>query len=258
MPFLICAVPVCPIRSEAAHKSEQVSQLLFGELCELLETAKDFVRIKCQYDGYEGWCQWNQLEEVQDLFTNTENYKLAGGWINELKMNNEVMHIPYGSSLNFLHGNSGIIGKSAIVYEGIIAQTGKEIRQDEMIKKVAYTFLNTPYLWGGRSVFGIDCSGFTQLVCKFLQLPLLRDAHQQAMQGEAIGFLQEAKCGDLAFFDNDAGRITHVGILLDGDTIIHSSGKVRVDKIDNLGIVNAETGKRTHQLRVIKRVLPEQ
>ena len=103
-------------------------------------------------------------------------------------------------------------------------------------------------------MFGVDCSGFSQVVFKFLGIQLLRDAYQQATQGEAIGFVQEAKCGDLAFFDNEEGRITHVGIMLDADTIIHSSGKVRVDTIDHSGIINVDTSLRTHKLRIIKRL----
>jgi cell wall-associated NlpC family hydrolase len=123
----------------------------------------------------------------------------------------------------------------------------------DAIKERAMPFLSTPYLWGGRSVFGIDCSGFTQMVFRFFNIPLLRDAYLQATQGDVVGFLQEARCGDLAFFDNAEGRITHVGILLNDQEIIHSSGNVRIDKIDNAGIINVETSVRTHKLRIIKR-----
>src|SRR6201994_2197792 len=106
-------------------------------------------------------------------------------------------------------------------------------------------------------MFGLDCSGFTQTVFKFLNIPILRDAYLQATQGEAVGFLEETKTGDLAFFDNEEGRITHVGILMNAHEIIHASGKVRIDKIDKMGIVRSNDGQRTHHLRVIKRVLPE-
>ena len=121
------------------------------------------------------------------------------------------------------------------------------------IKQIAFTFLNSTYLWGGKSVFGIDCSGFTQSVYKFLNIHLLRDAEQQATQGYLVGFLQQAHCGDLAFFDDEEGRIIHVGMLLNDHEIIHAAGKVRIDKIDTEGIINADTGLRTQRLRIIKR-----
>jgi cell wall-associated NlpC family hydrolase len=164
------------------------------------------------------------------------------------------MRIPFASDLSFLHSADGLIGKNRIVYEGTTIEAGVKMTGDNRIREIAFTFLNTPYQWGGRSVFGVDCSGFTQVVYKCIGLKLLRDASQQATQGEVVGFLQEVKCGDLAFFDNEAGKITHVGILLDLHTIIHASGKVRVDRIDNFGIVNSDTEKRTHTLRVIKRI----
>ena len=123
----------------------------------------------------------------------------------------------------------------------------------KQVKQLVYKFLNTPYLWGGKSVFGIDCSGFSKLVYKLLNVAIPRDAWQQALHGDTVSFLQEAKCGDLAFFDDEEGKIVHVGILLNEHEIIHSSGKVRLDKIDNQGIQNVETKQRTHKLRIIKR-----
>ena len=124
----------------------------------------------------------------------------------------------------------------------------------KLIKQVSYKFLNTTYLWGGKSVFGIDCSGLSQSVFKFLNVRLPRDAWQQAGQGEMVASLKQAACGDLAFFDqHDEGRITHVGILLNDHEIIHSSGKVRLDKIDDRGIINLESKQLTHRLRAIKR-----
>jgi cell wall-associated NlpC family hydrolase len=119
---------------------------------------------------------------------------------------------------------------------------------------VAKFYLNAPYLWGGKSVFGIDCSGLSQMVFRQFGIKLRRDAYQQAEQGELVGFLQEAKAGDLAFFDNNEGRINHVGIMMDNERIIHASGKVRIDAIDNQGIFNRELNRYTHKLRIIKRV----
>lgn len=255
MSFLICMVAVCPIRAEASHRSEQVSQLLFGEICELLEGINDFVRVRVLYDNYEGWCQVSQLKEAEFEIFATSTI-LAGEWVNEITIDNQTMYIPFGSSLNFFINEKNIKSRFNIKYKGSTIHPGADtINTTRLIKKLACTFLNTPYLWGGRSVFGIDCSGFTQLVFQCMNIRLLRDAYQQATQGEAVESLQKVQCGDLAFFDNEAGRITHIGILLDSNTIIHASGKVRIDPIDNLGIINYETGKRTHHLRIIKRVI---
>jgi cell wall-associated NlpC family hydrolase len=147
--------------------------------------------------------------------------------------------------------------KNQVRYKGKIWDPGGAATDPKAILQLTFKFLNTPYLWGGRSVFGIDCSGFTQMIFKFLGVSLLRDAYLQAGQGEPVGFLEETRTGDLAFFDNEEGRITHVGILLNSHEIIHSSGKVRIDKIDNMGILQSETFQRTHHLRVIKRLLAE-
>lgn len=253
MPLLMCVVPVCPIRAEPAHKSEQVSQLLFGELCEVLERNKDFIRIKAEYDTYEGWCQANQLEEMLERLP-LPHEGLAPAWINEVQVNGQPMYIPFGSVIPVGEGQSLQLGKFKIEYKGDIIKPEENTSTEDLVKKFSYTYLNTPYLWGGRSVFGVDCSGFVQVVFSCLNIKMPRDAYQQAVEGESVGFLQEVKCGDLAFFDNENGRITHVGILLNSETIIHASGKVRLDTIDNLGIINSDTGKRTHNLRVIKRI----
>lgn len=253
MALFICVVPVCPIRAEASHRSEQVSQLLFGELCELLERTKYFVKVRVVYDNYEGWCQENQLHETDDTAASSTQDRLAGDWVNDITVGNNRMRIPFASSLPA----TNFIGKNRVEYKGAWISTVEKSMNVGLIEKISFTFLNTSYLWGGRSVFGIDCSGFTQLVFKCFHIRLLRDASQQVTQGDEVGFLQEAKPGDLAFFDNEAGRITHVGILLNTNTIIHASGKVRIDTIDSLGIINADTGKRTHPLRLIKRIVSQ-
>jgi cell wall-associated NlpC family hydrolase len=184
---------------------------------------------------------------------NDNDAVLAADWINELDYNGQLMIVPFGSSLPSIHHRKISWGKNAVAFEGELWKPSKAKRDAATITQIAFTFINTAYLWGGRSVFGIDCSGFVQLVFKFLHYPLLRDAQDQATQGTLVNFLQEARCGDLAFFDNAEGKIIHVGILLNQHEIIHSSGTVRIDKIDNQGIVNATTGERTQKLRIIKR-----
>lgn len=250
----ICSVPVSPLRAEAAHRSEMVSQQLFGEACTILERAKDnWVKVKCAYDNYEGWCQQSQVVETDNINEKAKRF-YTSDWVTDIQFNDTLMKIPFGSSLHGLELQKLKWGSNEISYTGATIEPKQMIVNEKSIRQLAFVFLNTGYLWGGKSVFGVDCSGFCQTVFKLLDIPLLRDAYQQATQGNVVGFLQEAKCGDLAFFDNEDGRITHVGILLNEAEIIHASVKVRVDRIDSMGIINTETNQRTHKLRIIKRM----
>lgn len=252
----ICCVPVSPLRSEPSHRTEMVSQLLFGECCEILDQAgRDWLRIRVKFDGYEGWCQPAHLVEVNEAEYESAEQALTPDWVTKLEYNGHPMMVPMGSQLTAMKNGKAKWRKNQVYYKGKIWDAAEAGTDPKAIRQLTYKYLNTPYLWGGKSVFGIDCSGFTQSVFKFMGKPLLRDAYLQAGQGESIGFLEETQTGDLAFFDNEEGRITHVGILLNANEIIHASGKVRIDKIDNMGIVQSETSERTHHLRLIKRLL---
>lgn len=253
----ICCVPVSPLRAEASHRTEMVSQLVFGECCEIIEKTRDsWARVRCSYDGYEGWCQASHLTEIDDDDYEKGGNALTPDWVGTLEYNGHPMMVPLGSNLTAMKNGHAIWRKNRVHYKGKTWDPAGAGRDARSIRQLAFKFLNTPYLWGGKTVFGVDCSGFTQTVFKFFDIPLLRDAYQQATQGEPVGFLEEVRTGDLAFFDNEEGKITHVGILLNAHEIVHSSGKVRVDKIDNMGVVHAENFQRTHHLRVIKRILP--
>lgn len=255
MTHAVCIVPVAPLRKFATHTAEMVSQLLFGEFCTVTETGKDgFVKIIVAADGYEGFCLLQHITAVPDFF-NTTPMLLTGEWVNKLRYNNTDMYVPFGSSLPGYKDGAVVLGSYNFTAQTSCSTVSKQKTDSNQIQKIAFTFLNTTYLWGGRSVFGVDCSGFTQAVYKFFGIALLRDARQQATQGVAVDFLQQAQCGDLAFFDNDEGDIIHTGILLNNHEIIHASGKVQIDAIDNLGIVNSITGQRTQKLRIIKRYL---
>lgn len=250
MNYVACIVAVAALRKEPLHRSEMVSQLLLGEYAEVTESTKDFIHVKCLSDNYEGWCQKIQFIEIEKLrHTNLFLHRAIG----IAKLNGRDCRISLGTPLYSTN--------ETILFKNFSVQYPSRYTCDAMLNEfnhnniqyIAEQFLNTPYLWGGKSVFGIDCSGFTQQVFKMFNINLPRDAYQQADAGDVVGFLQEVKCGDLAYFDNEDGKITHVGILLNSEIIIHASGKVRIDKIDNVGIISSDTNERTHRLRTIRR-----
>ena len=253
MNYVTCIVPVAPLREEAAHRSQMTSQLLFGECATILKSTKDFMQIKSLYDGYEGWCQSSQLIAVDENFTTENHKKISTDAFNTILLDNKKMILPQGSYLGAMNDEYLQIGSHKFEYKGNSIGFEK-LTTKEQLFNIAEQYLNTAYLWGGKSIFGIDCSGFVQQVYKMLGIVLPRDAYQQVTIGESVGFLEEVQLGDLAFFDNAEGRITHVGIMLNPQEIIHASGKVRIDNIDNMGIVNSDTELRTHQLRIIKRI----
>jgi len=252
MEYGICNLAIIPLRAEANDRSEQVSQLLFGETFEITEWTERWVKITTTYDNYTGWIGRLQFSMLGHLafrrFKQTPpplTYRaVTQAWKID---NNSVLYLPMGSSLAFLEGTTCHIGTDKFEIIGEIGET-------ENLAVTATSFLNTPYLWGGRTHFGIDCSGFTQAVFKLQGIHLLRDASMQAEQGYAINSLHETKLGDLAFFNNPEGKIVHVGIMLNNEKIIHASGKVKIDSIDEKGIYSEELKRYTHQLTTVKRM----
>lgn len=254
--FGICNLSIVPLRLEPSDLSEMVNQVLFGEHFTVLEQGKKWSKIKLAFDGYEGYIDNKQYREItetdfRELEESAKHY--AGDLIDFITDNsNRLTTIPLGAHLPFFKDNSIQINQQRYTYEGKF-NAGPLPKSD--IVRIAYMFLNVPYLWGGKSPFGIDCSGFTQTVYKLCGYDLLRDAKQQATQGEVLSFIEESEPGDLAFFDNKDGVITHVGIIMNDYNIIHAHGKVRIDKLDHSGIYNVDTQQHTHKLRVIKRFL---
>ena len=249
MKYGICNLSIVPLRAEAADSSELVTQVLYGEVFKVLESRKKWSRIRLAFDSYEAW-----IDNKQFLFIEEENYNdisrqtpiVCEDLVDMVyTKDNQMLSIVMGSSLNGL----AILNHD---FEGSSVEA--KFAKDNLIN-TALLYLNTPYLWGGKTPFGIDCSGFTQMVYKLNGYPLKRDASQQVEQGEALSFIEESEPGDLAFFDNTEGNITHVGIIMKDNYIIHAHGKVRIDRLDHTGIFNIQTSLHTHKLRVIKRII---
>ncbi len=226
---LSCAVSIAPIRKEPSDRSEMVSQLLFGEFFEITETSEKWVKIKTELDFYEGWIDRKQAEAIS-IFEHSYT----------------PLQVPKFIQNQFFPAGS------------FVKSEGNKL-EGQVLEEIAIGYLNTPYLWGGKTHAGIDCSGFTQMVFRIVGVNIYRDAYQQAEQGAIVSFVEESQTGDLAFFDNEDGRITHVGMIIKKESmtfpsIIHASGWVRIDTLDNQGIKN-ENGMQSHRLRLIKRII---
>lgn len=249
MQYGISNLSIVPLREFPQDTSEMISQVLYGEHFKLLEQRKKWSRIRLAFDNYEGWIDNKQFIEISK-----ESYleigKLKPTYSLDLvevvqNKNGQLLTLPIGASV---HSTKYLNHE----YDGNCI-SGKQKKSN--LIDTALNYLNAPYLWGGKTPFGIDCSGLTQMVYKINGYSLLRDASQQATQGEALSFIEESEPGDLAFFNNEEGAITHVGIIMKDNYIIHAHGKVRIDRLDQTGIYNSERRTHTHKLRVIKKII---
>ena len=257
--YAFCNISIAPLHKDPAHRSEQTSQLLFGERVEVLEIGpNDWARIRGRWDGYEGWCRVAQLQFIQQKEFRKPIRQIAARHYDHLHFDDSQLWMPMGSELTCVKGGKLLCNNQVGKFKGRKINLHHLAPTPESVMHHAMQYLHAPYQWGGRTIAGIDCSGLVQMAYKLAGQPIVRDASQQALAGKPIDFLMEAKCGDLAFFDNAEGAIVHVGILLDHQTIIHATdtaGRVVIDKIDNGGIISLSLKKRTHNLRLVSRYI---
>jgi len=259
---------IVPVRAEAHEGAEQNTQMLFGELCEILEEQPRWKRIRLESDGQEGWVDAKMICPMESEEYASYKAALAHAATVAFPMtyavsenNGQTIPLTAGTKLTnyqlqMTNGASNarfeVLGVGFKIDPGMVIAEPKHLTQDNLLQTVRF-FLNTPYLWGGKNALGMDCSGFTQVIMSLFGKHLLRNASEQATQGEAVKNLQEAQAGDLAFFDHQDRKISHVGIIIDSERIVHCSGRVKVEKLDSNGIFNAETGDYSHHLVSIRR-----
>lgn len=258
--FGVCRLSVVPVRAESSDKAEQVTQLLFGDHYEVINEDKErrWVWIRINYDQYEGWIDVKQHHPIPKEYyeyLNHAEFKITTDVTSSILYNKSRQLILMGSMIP-ISSTELFKMEEQFAFIGEAKNLGQK-RDFEFLRTTAVKYLNSPYLWGGKSTFGVDCSGFTQMVFKICGYRLQRDSGQQASQGKPVTAAHEAKAGDLAFFSNANGKINHVGMLLEKDKIIHASGKVRVDGFTEEGIVNQETKAYTHRFSHLRRILPE-
>lgn len=246
--FLFCHLSIVPVRADKKDQSEIVTQLLFGEVAILLDQNKQWLKIRSSHDNYEGWIDEKQVLKIAE----SEH----GFWVkNNFRQKALIVHwkTPFGVVTSVRGSN--VPNRSQFKVAGMnfesIDESGSLSAKD--IVSVAKSYLNAPYLWGGRTPFGIDCSGFTQAVYRFFNINLPRDAYQQAELGNKISF-EDKKEGDIVFFENDKGKIHHVGILIEENKVIHANGRVRIDLLTEKGIFKKETNKVTHNFYSVRRL----
>ncbi|HQU60102.1 MAG TPA: C40 family peptidase [Saprospiraceae bacterium] len=258
MSYAICSISIVPVRTGSSHSSEMASQLLFGELVEVLETkGRQWMKVRCAHDNFVGWVAGNQLKAItpSEFERFQQHFAYSLELYHPLMGENHCIPVVMGAQFPAFDGMRFRLEEDYFTFSGQAVFPENIEATPEFILKIARRYLNAPFLWGGRSPMGIDSSGLVQMAFKLAGIALPREASQQIYIGESVGFIEQALPGDIAFFENKAGRIAHCGIILPNNEVLHAYGRVRVDVLDHYGIFNKKQSRYTHSLRVVKRIL---
>jgi len=257
--FGIINQSLVPVRKHLGDASEMINQLIYGELVLVKDKINTWLLIESLHDKYEGWIDEKQLKQLSTA--ESDQLSIVNQAITRSIMakahadkNQQPLYLTMGSRLFQFNNQLFNNFEGEYLFSGKIFDTTGH-PTGEQIVEVALSYMHAPYLWGGRSVWGIDCSGLVQMAFLLHGIHLPRDAADQSLKGELVDFIHETRPGDLAFFDNQEEKIIHVGIVLSNNQLIHASGKVRIDTLDHQGIFNSDLNKYTHKLRLIRRLV---
>ena len=237
------------MRNENSHKSELISQLLYGDCFKVISKKNEWLQIATITDDYSGWIDYKQTQlitksEAEDISFTINSY--SSSLVDYIETSEKkLISLVLGSNI----GATKFLGHE---FKGSIIKVKKP---KSNLLKTASLYLHSPYLWGGKTPMGIDCSGLTQMIYRINGYNIPRDAAQQVKLGETLSFIDESEVGDLAFFDDEDDNIIHVGLLLGNNYILHAQGEVRIDRIDQTGIYNVKTKRHSHNLRIIKKLI---
>lgn len=253
MEYYICENVFVPLRAGPSHKTEMLSQIVFGERYSVIDKAGSWIKIETLFDNYLGWIDMDHLQhsQVEGISGGLVLNRSLTCYKNDktkmvLEPGCEISNPDFALKLFFAGNNQ---------YTATDDFCDSFISTNDSVTDLAMNFINSPYIWGGRIPSGIDCSGLTQLVYKIKGIPIPRDSWKQSEAGKTVDFIDQAEAGDLVFFDNEKGKISHVGMILSRGLVIHASGRVRIDPVDHQGIFKAEIKDYSHHLRMIKRII---
>ncbi len=253
MQSYICENVFVPLRSGPSHRDEMLSQVLFGEKYIILDSSGHWLKVETKFDNYQGWIDLNHLQHTEDNNNKSAAHVLNKSLLCYKNDNTKLVLEPGCEIYNPDYDNKKFaIGNNIYTTDNNFNKS--HLTTSSSFTDLAMKFINSPYIWGGRIPSGIDCSGFTQLVYKIKGIAIPRNSWQQAEAGSEISFIEETVPGDLVFFDNEHGRISHVGMIISRGLVIHASGRVRIDTIDHQGIFKKEIRGYSHHLRSIRRI----
>lgn len=254
----VCRLSIVPVRKDPTNRSELTTQLLFGDDYEVSEKSSDrkWLKIRVNFDHYEGWIDYRQHHSITKEYfeyINRADFKITTDITASILYNKIPLYVVMGSIIPISAAELFRM-EEQFAFNGEAKSLGQK-REFDFLRNIAVKYLHVPYLWGGKSPFGIDCSAFVQMVFKLAGYKLFRDAWQQASQGKSIKSFSDVQMGDVAFFRNTENKIIHTGIIIGDNKIIHASGRVRIDYFNEEGILNVETKNYSHAFSHVRRIL---